>query len=85
MSKYHCPECGAMKTNQMVCACGHDFNQQPKEEMYTTAYSPLFECFVKIDKARKDDRGEWIFHCSNEEKGLSNHLFRKCELERFTI
>ena len=54
-----------------------------KAKMYSTAYSPLYDCFVKIDKVRVDDRGELIFNCSCEKFDL--HYFRECELKRFTL
>lgn len=60
----------------------------PKETLYTTAYSPLFGVFVKIDHAHQDDAGEWIFTCSSDyhpRVKLRNHLFRKNELVVFTL
>ena len=56
-----------------------------KETLYTSAWSPLFSCFVKIERAHEDARGEMIYVCSNAEHGLNNHLFREYELTRFTI
>lgn len=56
-----------------------------KRFLYKTAYSPLFQCFVGIQKAHTDVDGNFIFTCQNEKEGLSNHLFRETELERFCL
>ena len=56
-----------------------------KETLYKTAYSPLFDCYVAIIKARKDDKGEWIFHCKNTDEGLIDQMFRKSELINFCL
>lgn len=55
------------------------------EMLYTSAFSPLFNCFVKINRAHKDANGELIYVCTNVEAGLVNHLFRGYELTRFTL
>ena len=55
------------------------------ETLYTSAWSPLFNCFVRIDHAFKDSAGALIYRCSNPAMGLNNHLFREYELTRFTI
>jgi len=57
----------------------------PKEKLYRTAFSPLFDCFVSIDHSWQDDRGEWIFKCLNKSEGLVGHLFRTCELTKFCL
>jgi len=57
----------------------------PKEKLYATAYSPSFKCYVKIDSAWQDDRGEWIWKASNEAEGLKGYLFRDCELDNFCL
>lgn len=56
-----------------------------KEELYETAYSPMFDCYVHLDHAHQDDQGEWIFTGSNRTEGLENHLFRKHELTNFCL
>lgn len=57
----------------------------PREKLYRMAWSPLFNCYVGIDHAWQDDRGEWIFRCSNEGEGLKDHLFRAHELTKFCL
>jgi hypothetical protein len=56
-----------------------------KEKLYSTAYCPLFKCYVKLTHVYRDVMGRLIFVGENEKEGLENHLFRKCELERFTL
>ena len=58
---------------------------KPKEKLYRTAYSPMYECYVALTRAFTDDRGEWIFVGVNSKQGINDHLFRKCELERFCL
>ena len=55
----------------------------PKEKTYRAAFSPLFNCYVRIREAHTDSLGQWIFTCDNKMHGLDKHLFRQCELERF--
>ena len=54
-----------------------------KEQMFETAYSPMYKCFVKINRAHKDDMGKWIFSCSFQKE--HSVLFRECELENFVL
>lgn len=61
------------------------FQGKEKQQLYKTAYSPLFDCFVGIEHAHKDDLGSWIFRCFNKEAGLEGHLFREHELQRFCL
>lgn len=57
----------------------------PAQKQYKTAYSPMFECEVRIDTAWTDDAGDWIFMASNNAEFLNEHLFRECELEGFAL
>ena len=54
---------------------------------YKTAYSPLFNVYVKINYVRQDERGEPILHCSSNYSDivLDNHLFREHELKDFCL
>lgn len=59
-----------------------------KESLYKTAFSPMFEVYVRISRAYKDSAGEWIFMCSSEYDPnaiLEDHLFRKYELRNFCL
>ena len=61
-------------------------NDTPKkQELFKTAFSPLFHRFVRIEKAYQDDRGEWIFACIGAHPGSSNWLFRETELTDFCL
>nr|UVX65208.1 MAG: hypothetical protein [Bacteriophage sp.] len=60
-------------------------NTMEKQNMYKTAYSSEFCCYVGINRAWKDSNGKWIFECSNVTKGLDNFLFRESELEKFCL
>ncbi len=63
-----------------------EVSSKPKQQLYTTAYSLLFETFVAIQRAFTDDRGEWIFVCDGEAgSGINEHLFREIELIRFCL
>jgi len=65
----------------------------PKQTLYKTAYSPMYDCFVSINHAHQDDLGQWIYTCSSDYKDpkkpyrltLTNVLFRECELARITL
>ncbi len=60
----------------------------PKQLLYKTAYSPLFDCYVGIIAAWKLENGTWIFMCNSDYKDnvtLHNHLFTEAELERFVL
>ena len=57
----------------------------PKEKLYKTAYSHLFKCYVQIDVAFQNDRGEWIFKCSNVKEGLFGCMFTERELGEFVL
>ena len=59
-----------------------------KQQMYKTAYSPMFDVFVKIEHAHRDDNGEWIYTCSSNydpRVQLQNHLFREHELTNLVL
>lgn len=56
-----------------------------KQALYKTAYSPLFECYVRLVRVYDDEDGVPIFVGENEERGLSNHLFRESELTDFCL
>lgn len=58
---------------------------KPKQQLYKTAYSELFECYVVIDSAYQTDDGRWIYTCHNRDEGLKNHLFTEDELTRFCL
>ena len=63
---------------------------KPKQTLYKTAYSPLYECFVGIDHAHQDVNDQWIFTChlvdSPPDAPIGDCvLFREYELERFCL
>lgn len=58
---------------------------KPKIEMFKTAFSPMYNCFVGIMKVRYDEDGKAIIHAcldGDEEKSV---LFRESELTRFCL
>jgi len=62
----------------------------PKQELYKTAFSPIYNCFVGIIHAHQDSLGEWIYTCRLENSPAdapvgNGILFRECELERFCL
>lgn len=54
---------------------------------YKTAYSPIYNAFVKITHVHVDSDGLFIFTCSFDYMGerLSGVLFREIELTRFCL
>ncbi len=60
----------------------------PKQTRYKTAFSPLYNVFVKIVYSHQDDEDQWIYTCSssyNSDAILDRVLFRECELERLCL
>ena len=55
-----------------------------KQLTYTTAYSPMYKCGVRIIHRYQDDRGEWIFVGRNLPMNVNEVLFRECELREFS-
>jgi len=68
--------------------------RQPEENImdyrkcYKTAFSPLFQVFVKIVRTYTTDSGEFIFVCSScydPKVTLKDHLFTERELTGFCL
>jgi hypothetical protein len=60
----------------------------PKQKLYKTAFSPMYNVFVGIDHAHQDVDGRWIYTCEssyNPDVILKDHLFREEELERLCL
>ena len=65
-------------------------NDTNKEQLYKTAYSPLYKVYVSIESAHQDSAGEWVYKCSSnysEDEDCRFHecLFRANELESFCL
>ena len=61
---------------------------QPKQKLYKTAFTPLFDVFVSISHAHQDVDGRWIYTCQSRYDSdaiLTDHLFREEELERLCL
>ena len=54
----------------------------PKLELYKTAFSPLYNCYVTIESVHRDNGGIPVLICSI--KG-SRIIFRSYELERYSL
>jgi len=63
----------------------HNRNTTKKQSLYTTAFSPLFNCYVTIERSYQDSSERWIFVGSNKKEELNEHLFREDELTKFCI
>ncbi len=62
----------------------------PKEKLYKTAYSHLYEVYVSIDSAHQDSDGAWIYKCSSNysddaDRRFEGCLFRTNELDSFCL
>jgi len=59
---------------------------KPKIEMFKTAFSPMYDCFVGILKVTYDDAGNPIIHAYLDgDKEKNGILFRESELTRFCL
>lgn len=57
----------------------------PKETLYKTAYSPMYERYTKIKGAFQNQLGNWIFICEFNNDEQTECWFSKEELTNFCL
>lgn len=61
----------------------------PKQKIYKTAYSKVFDCYVKITHAYIQNDGygygRWLFYVTNEKKEIYNNIHSENELKNFCL
>ena len=61
-----------------------------KAELYKTAYSHIFDCYVKLTHAYQVDDGHgnkrWLWYGENLDQNIGpNHIFSEYELSNFCL